>query len=76
MKATTLIEKHQDHIRRWINSGHRDGLMCAARDCSGKLMAPTVLISDDEGALSIVPLSCNRCGRVAFFDAKIIGLEI
>lgn len=74
MKATALDEKHKEHIRRWVTSEHRDGLMC--KDCSGRLMAPTVVLSDDEGALSIVPLSCNRCGRVTFYDSRIIGLEI
>lgn len=39
-------------------------------------MAPTVSLSDDEGALSIVPLSYNPCGRVTFYDARIMGLEV
>lgn len=69
MKTKTLNKEHQEQARQWIISQNRNGLGC--RDCGGSLMAPMILISDDEGSLSIIPFSCGSVGVLLSMMLKL-----
>jgi hypothetical protein len=72
----SLTKEQKDTVRAWLSQAAPIGHALECKTCSqGKLMEPSVIITlpgaDDT---PMVPLTCNRCAAVTFFNAQRMGL--